>query len=696
LEHFDQILRESSLATDEQINDARERGRRVGGTLDEQLYRLGYVGKTDLIAALARRHDCPGIDPSDLNIPDHVRQRIPADLARRLGVLPIGYDPAENVLTVLVARPGDPDLRHELETALSEYRLEYSVTLGSLLECKLIEVYRNDASSDDSATGALSDVVPHGNFLMVTAYPEADQYLAMALSAENNRVVIVDTEEEAASEIDSDTFSAILIRDTDVSRYRSLVDRCRMLSLSTPVRFYNSLASLTGTDVSVDGGTSLLAANMRLCISLLSSEEDLSAGRLAPMGHYVERICRQLRLPSRDRLLVTNAAYLYDLARLYLGDTETPDWQSAFAQQETGGSLSFPPIVTDILHQMNQDEPVHYPDRLPLEALGGIILKLVDYYLRRWPGSDKISIKLFDAVRQHLRDRSGRLFPEQVVEAFLVVLHLDAAGGSPGPACDVLLYAADGRDTLLLEPCFKNLGFEVILAASLDEFVQVYETAWPDFLVLQAPGAAEDASDLLSAVIARGVMVDRVPTFLLAESPHVNDLHYLLQSGLEDVLPLDGDLDPLLVKMSRIRSRREIEQRDRLSLIQNVGTHGTLEDMNAIDLFQAMGHSQKTVRISVTGNGRQLTVYFEQGALMNAVGDEDAGAEAVYSALGWRTGVWSVDPIEPDDLPEPNIFESIDSILIEGCRRLDEGNCSDPDQPQDTSFFDSEDPDSLF
>jgi hypothetical protein len=106
--------------------------------------------------------------------------------------------------------------------------------------------------------------------------------------------------------------------------------------------------------------------------------------------------------------------------------------------------------------------------------------------------------------------------------------------------------------------------------------------------------------------------------------------------------------------------------------MQQMGTHGSLEDMNVIDLLQAIGHTQKTVRISVTGHGSQLSMCIDQGRLVFAECEQATGAEAIYRALVWQHGVWSVDPIEPRELPEPNNDEPIDSILIEGCRRMDE------------------------
>ena len=52
--------------------------------------------------------------------------------------------------------------------------------------------------------------------------------------------------------------------------------------------------------------------------------------------------------------------------------------------------------------------------------------------------------------------------------------------------------------------------------------------------------------------------------------------------------------------------------------------------------------------------------------------DDLRGSEAIYDGLSWAAGSWTIEPIAPDELPEPNVTDSNESILMEGCRLLDE------------------------
>jgi hypothetical protein len=49
-----------------------------------------------------------------------------------------------------------------------------------------------------------------------------------------------------------------------------------------------------------------------------------------------------------------------------------------------------------------------------------------------------------------------------------------------------------------------------------------------------------------------------------------------------------------------------------------------------------------------------------------------AGVEAIYRAIAWDSGTWAIEQIDESELPEPNVHQSNEAILMEGCRLLDE------------------------
>jgi len=124
--------------------------------------------------------------------------------------------------------------------------------------------------------------------------------------------------------------------------------------------------------------------------------------------------------------------------------------------------------------------------------------------------------------------------------------------------------------------------------------------------------------------------------------------------------------------MKKIRDRQETDPKQFNDSAQIAVTRGSLRDMNLIDLLQAMGPSGKTVRIAAVSDEKQLVIFLKQGAITYAEFGDKTGAEAVYEGLSWNSGNWSVEPIRPEDIPESNNEFSNESILMEGCRLIDE------------------------
>ena len=97
--------------------------------------------------------------------------------------------------------------------------------------------------------------------------------------------------------------------------------------------------------------------------------------------------------------------------------------------------------------------------------------------------------------------------------------------------------------------------------------------------------------------------------------------------------------------------------------------------MNLIDLLQALGPSRKTVRIIVQSqvpDKYHLELYLDQGSIRFAGLGDLAGAQAIYEAIAWSDGTWKVETVSADDMPRRNVVQPNESILMEGCRLLDE------------------------
>ena len=62
-------------------------------------------------------------------------------------------------------------------------------------------------------------------------------------------------------------------------------------------------------------------------------------------------------------------------------------------------------------------------------------------------------------------------------------------------------------------------------------------------------------------------------------------------------------------------------------------------------------------------------MYLNEGSIMYAALGDLKGADAIYRAVNWVDGIWTMEPAREDELPEPNNKLSNDSI-IEKCFSL--------------------------
>jgi hypothetical protein len=98
---------------------------------------------------------------------------------------------------------------------------------------------------------------------------------------------------------------------------------------------------------------------------------------------------------------------------------------------------------------------------------------------------------------------------------------------------------------------------------------------------------------------------------------------------------------------------------------------GSLEDMAVADIIQHNCHSQKAARVDLKAQRQRAELYFRNGNLVHATLGDQSGEEVVYRVLGWDQGNFSVHA--DVESPEISIIKSWSSLLLEGMRRLDEG-----------------------
>jgi hypothetical protein len=194
-------------------------------------------------------------------------------------------------------------------------------------------------------------------------------------------------------------------------------------------------------------------------------------------------------------------------------------------------------------------------------------------------------------------------------------------------------------------------------------------------LLLALTGDIDHGRAFIDECETRGIDFARTPCYIIVNEKDLSGQIDLLDRGIEDIFRRDDNFDLLLTKLRRLSASRKARGKSGRTGENLTGARGRLSDMNLIDLIQALGPGLKTVKIDVyqgTRTDDELTIFLNQGAIVYAHSRQLTGPDAIYEGLTWAEGTWEVTPVTPEQIPEPNTSVSNESILMEGCRLLDE------------------------
>ncbi len=699
---LDEILMREGFIDKNQVAEALLRQKAHGGKFGSQLLYHRYIDEPTLVKALSIQFECEGIVLSEIEIPDSVIKLIHPRLVTSRKIIPFEYDAKANILKVACIDPSDPNVINEvsfmapgkkvkfyvaaelaIETAIEKYYLGRKTKLDDnlLIDIPEVVVETSGKPVPNKQIQAPDKAGSSKSILIITDEEYNASLLQSIFERDSYKVHICENIEKAGEYVDRERFCAVLIRDTLEGDFNNLVDRIRRNSPQTLIQKYKTTSSLILGDDDYAGAEDILKRNLDLFTSMLSSKDSLPENHSGMVGRNVDKLCRKLGIPLKDRLTVTNAGYIHDLAKYYYREIDPKDYHAIIGFSiKLLESLDYTPSVIGILKAMYKDLKGEYAHNLPLEILGGNILTIVDLFCENIPFDQRLTLDKFDAVKKRLRDLSGKLFLSEVVEAFISMIQEEILNiQTIGNVGQIMLYTNDPQASYPLELRLKNEGFRNITENSLEAFAELYHRSRPDIIILSLRGEPEKIIDAIDELARLGLEYKKTPTFLLVDISKSSKLAPLFEKGIEDVISNDANYDLLIVKMRKIQAHLEEEARQSIdpksANNEVVGARGRLSDMNLIDLTQALAPGRRTVKITVINQDSsddKLIIYLNKGSIVFAQLNDKKGPMAIYEGMAWSDGAWVVEPITPDNIPEPNNDLSNDAILMEGAYQLDE------------------------
>jgi len=693
---LDQILLELGLVNEGEIKDALVRQKTQGGKFGSQLLCHGYLNETSLVKALTLQYGCEGVILGDLEIPELLLRMVPKKVALTRKVVPFDYDTETNTLKIACEDPQDDDLLNELSFvargnavkcyvaaeialnyAISKYYLNKKVRLS---DCLILDIPEEDLGrSGEGNTGpsAKNNKNDRPEIILASGEKAVISNLAAIFKNDGRRIIPASNQKDIFNALSSPNVEAVYIHYSLIAEWDNLRDRIRCLAPGITVRRFNKASELILFDNDEGRKENLLLDNLDLFSALLASQSGAAESGGGRVGRYTNRICLKMNIRSEDRLPIVCAGYLHDLAQHYYRLEDVTASRQVIKQTvKLLSSLGYYDLIRDILNNMYK-EPPENPDLMPLAVLGGNILTIIHLYCESAPVGVRLPLDKFDAISQKLAALSGKLFLPQVVEAFSLVIEEELLSlQAGGKALQVMIYSEEKEIQQPLQIRLRNEGFRTVSDSAAGSFIDLCHRSNPDVIVLYIPGEPEKSAELVEKLAQCEIDIEKIPTFLLARGSAIGRLSGLIEQGIEDIIPFDDNMELFITKMRKLRDRIIAREEERQRATQNEsGAYGCLSDMNLIDLIQALGPGQKTARITITPNhsrDMQLTIHLEKGQIIRAELGDKIGPEAIYEGLTWTSGNWKIDPVKSEDLPATNISLPNESILMEGCRLLDE------------------------
>jgi CheY-like chemotaxis protein len=186
-------------------------------------------------------------------------------------------------------------------------------------------------------------------------------------------------------------------------------------------------------------------------------------------------------------------------------------------------------------------------------------------------------------------------------------------------------------------------------------------------------------------------LLSHTPFLFISGSDNYKDRYRGLQVGADDFLSKQTPIRELLIRIQLLLTRysdlsatgkeaampgaQEASGAAMEGQIEVIGPPGTLQICNQgrfTGIFTARMTSQRAGEVP-----RSIEMRFRDGEIVGAATDILSGPDAVYEFLGWPRGHFKFVPGDPGE-GQP-IAQSVEHLLLEGCRILDETRRPDSD-----------------
>ncbi len=224
--------------------------------------------------------------------------------------------------------------------------------------------------------------------------------------------------------------------------------------------------------------------------------------------------------------------------------------------------------------------------------------------------------------------------------------------------------------TEMISDAFESEGYKVMKAHDGAEALKIALQHHPDLIIADIAMPGMDGWELCSQ-IRSNPFTSFIPFIFLTHMTEAPDRIKGLQMGADDYLTKPFEMEELIARVQLIFQRMRKSQESMITR-QHSSLSGSTSEMALPDLLQMFGLNQKTglLQISKIGfpNGE---IAVESGRIIAAGVGKIRGQKALFRLLRWEDAQFEVAPLM-DHESDPDLSESIEQLLLEGMRQIDE------------------------
>lgn len=221
-----------------------------------------------------------------------------------------------------------------------------------------------------------------------------------------------------------------------------------------------------------------------------------------------------------------------------------------------------------------------------------------------------------------------------------------------------------------LRQLLSGQGFTVHEAADGEEGLKLALERRPWLILTDVSMPRMDGFELCRRVRSH-TLVRHTPLIFLSGWDDYKERYRGMEAGADEYLSKETPVRELLIRIHLILKRfSDAGGRGRTG----AGMEGRLDLVGPTGALQMCHLGRFTGVLTVRSGNRTLHARFREGDLVGADAEGAAGADAVFELLSWTRGYFEFVPGDPGE--GSPLGQSFEEVLLEGCRRLDEGRRS--------------------